>query len=270
MKPSPTESCGPYSRDREAAAAATRTRPASWASAQAHDTIGMVAIDSRGRMAAGTSTNGAANKIPGYVETQHHPAKRTKNAYPLVFSVIAVLSCWCCHVDGCVVRVETRAGVGQSLPCWVESEAELESVKFCQLRHWPRVARYHTSTDHERFCPSSRVGDSPVAGAGAYVDGAVGGAAATGDGDVMMRFLPSFFAVEAMRGGAEPAEACRAALARIVARHPEFVGALVALTRDGRHGAACHGLDSFPYSVAGGGHGVRVIQVPCDGDSGTP
>lgn len=38
----------------------------------------------------------------------------------------------------------------------------------------------------------SRVGDSPVAGAGSYVDNDVGGAAATGDGDVMMRFLPRF------------------------------------------------------------------------------
>lgn len=35
-----------------------------------------------------------------------------------------------------------------------------------------------------------RVGDSPIAGAGAYVDNEVGGAAATGDGDIMMRFLP--------------------------------------------------------------------------------
>ena len=36
----------------------------------------------------------------------------------------------------------------------------------------------------------SRVGDSPIMGAGAYADSGVGGAAATGDGDVMMRFLP--------------------------------------------------------------------------------
>lgn len=38
----------------------------------------------------------------------------------------------------------------------------------------------------------SRVGDSPVAGAGAYVDKEIGGAAGTGDGDVMMRFLPTY------------------------------------------------------------------------------
>lgn len=42
----------------------------------------------------------------------------------------------------------------------------------------------------------SRVGDSPVAGAGVYVDNDVGGAAATGDGDIMMRFLPTYCCVE--------------------------------------------------------------------------
>ena len=40
-------------------------------------------------------------------------------------------------------------------------------------------------------CFCSRVGDSPIAGAGCYVAKGVGGAAATGDGDVMMRFLPT-------------------------------------------------------------------------------
>ncbi len=43
------------------------------------------------------------------------------------------------------------------------------------------------------FCESSacsRVGDSPIMGSGAYAESGVGGAAATGDGDVMMRFLP--------------------------------------------------------------------------------
>ena len=39
------------------------------------------------------------------------------------------------------------------------------------------------------------MGDSPIPGSGAYVDGDVGGAAATGDGDVMLRLLPSFVAV---------------------------------------------------------------------------
>jgi len=62
-----------------------------------HDTIGMIAIDVNGRMASGTSTNGANHKIPG------------------------------------------------------------------------------------------RLGDSPIAGSGSYVDQDVGAAAATGDGDILMR-----------------------------------------------------------------------------------
>lgn len=38
--------------------------------------------------------------------------------------------------------------------------------------------------------PFRRVGDSPIPGAGAYADSDVGAAVATGDGDLMMRFLP--------------------------------------------------------------------------------
>lgn len=41
-----------------------------------------------------------------------------------------------------------------------------------------------------------RVGDSPVPGAGAYADDAAGAACATGNGDIMMRFLPRYQAIE--------------------------------------------------------------------------
>ncbi|CAI7808533.1 unnamed protein product [Closterium sp. NIES-54] len=47
-----------------------------------------------------------------------------------------------------------------------------------------------TSTNGLTFHIPGRVGDAPIAGAGAYVDSRVGGCGATGDGDVMMRFLP--------------------------------------------------------------------------------
>lgn len=40
-----------------------------------------------------------------------------------------------------------------------------------------------------------RVGDSPIPGSGAYVDNDVGGAVATGDGDIMMRFSPRYFSL---------------------------------------------------------------------------
>ena len=56
-----------------------------------------------------------------------------------------------------------------------------------------------------------RLGDVPIIGAGVYADNEAGCAAATGDGDITMRFLPAFLAVELMRGGADPQAACEAA-----------------------------------------------------------
>ncbi len=95
-----------------------------------------------------------------------------------------------------------------------------------------------------------RVGDSPIAGAGAYCDNEVGAAIATGNGDVMMRFLPTYHAVELMREGANPAEASKAAIARIHAKGYQFEGAVVALAKDGKHGAAQSGWDGeFRYAV---------------------
>ena len=57
-----------------------------------------------------------------------------------------------------------------------------------------------------------RVGDSPLVGAGLYVDPKAGAAVCTGLGEVVMRKLTSCIAVERLRSGASPAEACRDAL----------------------------------------------------------
>ena len=47
-------------------------------------------------------------------------------------------------------------------------------------------------------------------------------AAATGDGDITMRFLPAYQAVEFMRGGMAPGDACAAAVRRIMAYYDHF------------------------------------------------
>ncbi|XP_071951860.1 N(4)-(Beta-N-acetylglucosaminyl)-L-asparaginase-like [Antedon mediterranea] len=106
-----------------------------------------------------------------------------------------------------------------------------------------------TTTNGANHKVPGRVGDSPIAGAGAYVDNDVGGAAATGDGDVMMRFLPSYQAVESMRQGMDPATAAQDAIKRILRFYPKFSGALVAVNKTGNYGAACHGFGTFHYSV---------------------
>lgn len=109
----------------------------------------------------------------------------------------------------------------------------------------------------------SRVGDSPIAGSGAYADNGVGAAAATGDGDILMRFLPSMLAVEFMRSNISPNVAARLALERIRPFYPQFVGAVIAANRNGVYGAACHGMASFPYSVYSAGSGPVLESVVC-------
>ncbi|XP_063955161.1 N(4)-(Beta-N-acetylglucosaminyl)-L-asparaginase-like [Lytechinus pictus] len=121
-----------------------------------------------------------------------------------------------------------------------------------------------TSTNGATHKVPGRVGDSPIAGSGAYVDREVGGAAATGDGDVMMRFLPSYQIVENLRNGMAPDKACLSALERITKYHPDFSGALIAATINGKYGGACHGFSSFHYSVRDPSmSSVQVIEVPC-------
>jgi N4-(beta-N-acetylglucosaminyl)-L-asparaginase len=60
-----------------------------------------------------------------------------------------------------------------------------------------------------------RVGDSPILGAGLYVDGEVGAAGSTGRGEANLYNLCSFFIVEEMRRGASPKDAGMAALKRV-------------------------------------------------------
>jgi isoaspartyl peptidase/L-asparaginase-like protein (Ntn-hydrolase superfamily) len=66
VKPDPSKSCGPY-RPETNFNRRDRNDPEhqNIFSDKNHDTIGMVAIDTAGRIAAGTSTNGAKSKIPG-------------------------------------------------------------------------------------------------------------------------------------------------------------------------------------------------------------
>ena len=85
-----------------------------------------------------------------------------------------------------------------------------------------------------------RVGDSPIIGAGLFVDGKVGGATATGSGELVMKTLGSFLVVEFMRNGKSPAQACELAVRRIVETIPEYethqIG-YIALNKEGEIGA---------------------------------
>jgi len=80
----------------------------------------------------------------------------------------------------------------------------------------------------------------------------------------MMRVLPSLLAVEAMRRGATPAEAAQEVIFRIAKKHSNFVGAVVALNKEGQFGAACHGIETFPFAVANLDTGdTQMREVAC-------
>lgn len=121
-----------------------------------------------------------------------------------------------------------------------------------------------TSTNGASHKIPGRVGDSPMIGAGSYADSSVGGAAATGDGDTMMRFLPSYQAVENMRMGADPTSACQKAIARIQKHVPVFFGAIICAKRTGSYGAACSkapGFTQFHYSVFKPGRSQPLEEI---------
>ncbi len=105
------------------------------------------------------------------------------------------------------------------------------------------------STSGLSFKIAGRVGDSPIVGSGAYCDNDVGGSAATGNGDVMMRFCPAIVAVELMRAGKSPADACFESLKRIEAKGYKVGACLVAVNRKGEFGAGKVGEREFPHAV---------------------
>jgi N4-(beta-N-acetylglucosaminyl)-L-asparaginase len=85
-----------------------------------------------------------------------------------------------------------------------------------------------------------RVGDSPIIGAGLYVDNEIGAAVATGLGEMVMKTLGSFLVVELMRNGKSPQQACEIAIERIVSKnknYKEFQVGIIALDKSGNHGA---------------------------------
>lgn len=85
-----------------------------------------------------------------------------------------------------------------------------------------------------------RVGDSPIIGAGLYVDNEIGGAVATGLGEAVIRVSGSHLVVELMRQGKTPQEACQLAVERIIEKHDDLTGLQVgflALNKRGEVGA---------------------------------
>ncbi|MGB5647675.1 isoaspartyl peptidase/L-asparaginase family protein [Muriicola sp.] len=89
---------------------------------------------------------------------------------------------------------------------------------------------------------AGRVGDSPIIGAGLFVDNEVGGATATGMGEEVVRTVGSFLIVELMRQGKSPQEACEEGVRRIIAKKKNYkdiqIG-FIAINKAGETGGYC-------------------------------
>ncbi|GGH22218.1 glycosylasparaginase [Sphingobacterium alkalisoli] len=99
-----------------------------------------------------------------------------------------------------------------------------------------------------------RVGDSPIIGAGLYVDNEIGAATATGHGEEVIRTVGSHLVVELMRQGRSPQKACEEAVKRIIKFTQNRKKSLdtiqvgfIALNKRGEYGSYCiHG--GFNYA----------------------
>lgn len=95
------------------------------------------------------------------------------------------------------------------------------------------------STSGLAYKMHGRVGDSPIIGGGAFVDNEVGGACATGLGELIMRICGSFLVVELMRQGRTPQQACEEAVRRITAKqdYKDVQAGFLAINKQGEYGA---------------------------------
>lgn len=129
-----------------------------------------------------------------------------------------------------------------------------------------------TTTSGLAFKLPGRAGDSPIIGAGNYVDNDVGSCGSTGRGEELILNAGSFAVVEQMRHGAAPKDACFAILKRIVANalktprlrapdgRPNFDVKLYALNKAGDHA----GVSMFSGAKYAVHDGTEAKLVDCE------
>jgi len=124
-----------------------------------------------------------------------------------------------------------------------------------------------TTTSGLAFKIPGRIGDSPIIGAGLYVDNEVGAAGATGRGEEVIRMCGSYFVVERMRAGLSPQQACEAACQKIIdinggVKNIYFNDKFVAINKNGEVGCASirgH-KKSLPYASFINEKGFHVVN----------
>jgi len=132
-----------------------------------------------------------------------------------------------------------------------------------------------TSTSGLSYKIPGRIGDSPIIGAGLYVNNDVGAAGATGRGEDVIKSCATYYIVMRMQEGRSPQEACEDALHMIAARY-QAVGLdflpgekFVAINKDGEYGCATMRSTRRPRMTVANQSGLSIyegtIAFPTDG-----
>lgn len=159
---------------------------------------------------------------------------------------------------------------------WSEEDGKLDqyshdTVGICALDRGGNLAAGCTTSGIAWKRPG-RVGDSPLIGSGLYVDNEVGAAAATGNGDEIMKVCLSFRVVALMEEGRSPQKSCEEAIRYLLRKRPHHQtrgAACIAISKDGRLGAAAtragfrapDRLWQYAYTDGGRVHLVEGIYV---------
>jgi N4-(beta-N-acetylglucosaminyl)-L-asparaginase len=113
------------------------------------------------------------------------------------------------------------------------------------------------------FKMRGRLGDSPIIGAGLFVDNEVGAVTATGQGEDVIRICGSHAVVEMMRQGLSPEQACKVTVERIIRikkeKAKDIQVAFIALNKNGETGAYAI-QKGFSYALKNGAE-ERMVEV---------
>ncbi|HEX9884995.1 MAG TPA: N(4)-(beta-N-acetylglucosaminyl)-L-asparaginase [Longimicrobiales bacterium] len=123
-----------------------------------------------------------------------------------------------------------------------------------------------TTTSGMSWKIPGRVGDSPIIGAGLYVDNDVGAAGATGRGEDVIKSCASYFIVGRMREGRSPQQACEDACEMIVGRYhaigSDYIPSekFVAINRAGEYGCSQMPLSGQPAMSVRHAGGLEIYR----------
>jgi len=142
----------------------------------------------------------------------------------------------------------------QDLPIWPIPEANHDTIGLLCMDADGNISG-GCSTSGMAFKMNGRIGDSPIIGAGLFVDNEVGAATCSGLGEEIIKVCGSHTVVEMMRQGAHPEDACKEAVKRIAYHQRNrktpiqgLQAGFIALDKQGRYGAYSL-YKNFSYAI---------------------